>query len=111
MTTKQLGPLIRAQRTNRKISQAALADAVGVSGPAITAVEKGRSSVSAETLEAIIAALRVTSGEADAMRAARLADGGRLPAMLDLSARLDRLEALTEELSALVATLVDQQQR
>lgn len=112
---KQLGPAVRAHREAAGVTQRALADAVGVSAPAITALEKGRSGVSAATVESIIAALGLKGGEADAIRAARLADGGKLPALAELERRLDavtsELEAVNVRLAALAQQLAETARR
>jgi len=51
--TKKLGWKIRIERTKRKLSQEALGELAGLSKNSIGAIERGESSPTAETLNAI----------------------------------------------------------
>ena len=57
---RELGALIRQGRTNRGLSQAALAERVGTYQPAISEVEKGQSGVRISLILQIIKALGLT---------------------------------------------------
>lgn len=58
MTTRQrIGQQIETARTKARLSQSQLAERVGTSQPAISAIEKGKRNVSGDLLDKIFAAL------------------------------------------------------
>src|ERR687888_232951 len=61
MKVKQVGEFIRTQRQGAKMSLRKLAKAAGVSNPYLSQVERGLRRPSAEILQAIAKALRVSS--------------------------------------------------
>lgn len=86
----EAGALIRELRERAGVTQAALADALGVSSPQLSRIEHGHSRLPGHHVDTIVATLDVSDEVAGLLRSAATAPGVRLS---DLAAQLERIEA------------------
>lgn len=90
---RTLGPLLRDMRKARGFTQVDLADLADVTDAFIANVENGKRGINPDVLERLIVGMKLDDGQGDALRLARLVDGGRPPASNPVDAELASLKA------------------